>query len=682
MPICGAVGCSNRRGVNKDVSFYKTPKIITNQGDEAQILSEQRRRLWKKVVNRNDITTEEQWDRTLVCSRHFVNGEKAYLHSNTSPSWVPSLNLEPMLNPGAARSIFIDRFAEQDKGTQQPQLPGNAPVSDASCGCHRSSSSTKRRRANCAAQSKRREMSPDLEQAAARCTEYLGLHEIDNPSIFEDEARLGESSSAMLPPDFHCKCCRHAIAVKDASMQTDIDLIIEAVPKDHTHSQKLEDITDPVSKTDAAQDRRKCCDRHVKMCARRTGEYKEEVRVPKKEEEPCQLPDAVFNLQPRIVLRRADVSDYLHPEWQRSVSRHVKEEEVEEVQCIKEEEEEVLHMKEEEQKKIIHVPATDVHLKSEDEGQSEERQGAEPSESALLAKCVKTHKEFSSSSRCYPGTTFRTTRNSSSEGAHCGGSQTDDDEQSKCDMTCHLTNKCWKCSQCGETFASMRNLKQHVKIHTGEKPFACTVCGQRFMWKGDLKSHTRTHTGEKPFSCLVCDKRFTWKGDFNRHTRTHTGEKPFSCLVCGKRFMWKGDLKRHTRTHTGEKPFSCSVCGQRFNRNGSLKLHTRTHTGEKPFSCSFCDKRFTEKGHLTIHTRTHTGEKPFSCPICDKRFTEKGRLKKHTRTHTGEKPFSCPIRDKSFPKKGHLKRHTRTLTGEKLLPAYFGQTLFSSTVIP
>ncbi|XP_061669646.1 uncharacterized protein LOC133497619 [Syngnathoides biaculeatus] len=93
MPICGAVGCSNRPGVNRDVRYHKTPQIIDNQGDEARILSEQRRRLWKKALNRKDITTEERWDRTIVCSRHFVNGEKAYLHSNSSPSWVPSLNL-------------------------------------------------------------------------------------------------------------------------------------------------------------------------------------------------------------------------------------------------------------------------------------------------------------------------------------------------------------------------------------------------------------------------------------------------------------------------------------------------------------------------------------------------------------------------------------------------------------
>ncbi|XP_061663194.1 uncharacterized protein LOC133493625 isoform X6 [Syngnathoides biaculeatus] len=142
-----------------------------------------------------------------------------------------------------------------------------------------------------------------------------------------------------------------------------------------------------------------------------------------------------------VVIFRNYVSEYLPPEWQHLMYRHIKEEEEGEgVLCIKEEEEEFLHMKEEEQEEVIQVPSTDVHLKSEEDGQSEERLGAETpeSESAFLAKCVKTDKEFFSGSRCYPGTTFKTTSNSSSDGDHCGGSQIDDDnddhEQSEGDQ--------------------------------------------------------------------------------------------------------------------------------------------------------------------------------------------------------------------------------------------------------
>ncbi|XP_061663200.1 zinc finger and SCAN domain-containing protein 2-like isoform X1 [Syngnathoides biaculeatus] len=310
--------------------------------------------------------------------------------------------------------------------------------------------------------------------------------------------------------------------------------------------------------------------------------------------------------------RSGVVREYLHPDWQQSVSGHIKEEEEgEELQCIKEKEEVFQHVKEEEQEEIIQVPSTGVHLNSED-GQSEMRREAAPP-----------------------------SLNSLSYGDHCEGSQTDvhndDDEQSEGDMTCHNASKCWKCSQCQKTFASLTNFKQHMKIHIGEKTFACSVCGQRFTRSGSLIRHTRTHTGEKPFSCPVCDKRFTRKGGLKRHIRTHTGEQPFSCPVCDKRFTVKGKLKRHTRTHTGEKPFSCPVCDKRFSENGKLKVHTRTHTGEKPFACSVCDQRFTRKGTLKSHTITHTGDKPFPCSECGQRFSVKGNLKRHTRTHTSKK---------------------------------------------
>ncbi|XP_061663880.1 zinc finger protein 501-like isoform X1 [Syngnathoides biaculeatus] len=369
----------------------------------------------------------------------------------------------------------------------------------------------------------------------------------------------------------------------------------------------------------------------VKMCARRTGEYEEEVRGPKKEEPQRQLLDAVFNLQPRIVLRRADVSENIHPELQQSVSSHIKEEEEgEEVQCIKEEEDVFRHMKEEEQEEIIQVPSTGVHLKSKYEGQSEERQGPElPS------------------------------RNSSCDGDFCERSQTDghDDEQSEGDLTCHSANQSWKCSQCSKAFATMRNFKRHVKIHTGEKPFRCSVCGQRFSRKGGLKRHTRTHTGEKPFSCSVCGQGFSQNVHLKSHKTTHTGDKPFSCSVCGQRFIQNGHLKKHTRTHTGEKPFSCSICGQTFSQKENLKSHTSTHTGERLFSCSVCGQRFTRKGLLKSHKRTHTGEKPFSCLVCDQGFTQKCHLKIHTRTHTGEKPFSCLVCDQRFSYKYQAQTH-------------------------
>ena len=74
MPVCGIYGCSNRPGIQKEFSYFKVPKILKYQGDATRELSEERRQSWKAAINRKDIVTEEKWDRTLVCSKHFVGG--------------------------------------------------------------------------------------------------------------------------------------------------------------------------------------------------------------------------------------------------------------------------------------------------------------------------------------------------------------------------------------------------------------------------------------------------------------------------------------------------------------------------------------------------------------------------------------------------------------------------------
>ena len=74
MPICSIFGCADRPGVDKTLSFYKLPKIITNQGEKTQELSQERQRLWKAAINRRDITHDDKRDGTIGCSKHFVRG--------------------------------------------------------------------------------------------------------------------------------------------------------------------------------------------------------------------------------------------------------------------------------------------------------------------------------------------------------------------------------------------------------------------------------------------------------------------------------------------------------------------------------------------------------------------------------------------------------------------------------
>ncbi|XP_051911938.1 zinc finger protein 771-like [Hippocampus zosterae] len=269
---------------------------------------------------------------------------------------------------------------------------------------------------------------------------------------------------------------------------------------------------------------------------------------------------------------------------------HTRIKEKEELLQTKGDEEKLLYIKaEDEEQNVCKLSLTAIPLKSEDEGQSEASRGVGPpgSSSCHHVTSESDGGSFADGLSAPP-----------SGGEDMTPCSTETDAKAyEGDMTCE-TDKRWKCSQCGKTYACASSLKRHVICHCIEKPYPCSLCGRRFSQKGTLKIHMKTHTSEKSFACSVCNQIFFDKGQLKIHTRTHTGEKPFACSVCGQRFSRKGHLKIHSRIHTGEKPFPCSVCGQRFSEKGVLKSHTRTHTGEKPFTCLVCGQRFSQRGSL------------------------------------------------------------------------------------
>ncbi|XP_042173707.1 zinc finger and SCAN domain-containing protein 2 [Oncorhynchus tshawytscha] len=116
--------------------------------------------------------------------------------------------------------------------------------------------------------------------------------------------------------------------------------------------------------------------------------------------------------------------------------------------------------------------------------------------------------------------------------------------------------------------------------------YPCPQCGKSFSSSGNLKNHQSVHTREKPFHSATCGKSFSVKVNLTRHEMVHSGEKPYHCTKCGKSFINHSGSRTHKRVHTGEKPYHCSLCGEGFTQLRSLKSHERTSIGGKP-ACAF-----------------------------------------------------------------------------------------------
>ncbi|KAE8283144.1 hypothetical protein D5F01_LYC18545 [Larimichthys crocea] len=160
------------------------------------------------------------------------------------------------------------------------------------------------------------------------------------------------------------------------------------------------------------------------------------------------------------------------------------------------------------------------------------------------------------------------------------------------------------CPACGMVCQSPEELVTHLKDGHNQTHH-CNICGKTFANIRCLRLHKRIHTGVREFKCQECDKTFYRKANLTVHMRTHSGEKPYHCDVCGKAFSQSQNLTIHKRSHSGEKPYHCGLCGKLFNTSSHLKTHMRYHSGEKPYPCNICGKSFRYSGDLVRHKTTH-----------------------------------------------------------------------------
>ena len=69
---CRVLGCHNRSDRETQLQYYRLPKVIKNQGEECERLSDKRRRLWIARLQQN--FSGKNLENIRVCSAHFISG--------------------------------------------------------------------------------------------------------------------------------------------------------------------------------------------------------------------------------------------------------------------------------------------------------------------------------------------------------------------------------------------------------------------------------------------------------------------------------------------------------------------------------------------------------------------------------------------------------------------------------
>ena len=91
----GSLYCGRLREkkIKNNVKFSEIPKVVSNQGEDWEELTRERRHRWISAVSSGDTAEKDILENERVCDRHFVSGKAAATWDKHNIDWILTLHL-------------------------------------------------------------------------------------------------------------------------------------------------------------------------------------------------------------------------------------------------------------------------------------------------------------------------------------------------------------------------------------------------------------------------------------------------------------------------------------------------------------------------------------------------------------------------------------------------------------